>query len=358
MRLALVSNYPPDKRPLSEYGFHLAQGLSQANPDGNVLVVSGRHQGQNNGELRTWEYGSPLIPLQVVNTLKQHTPDAVLINMHFTNWGGNLANFAGLLTPLAVKMAGFRTTTLVHHLPQTMDAKRAGYNLTPMHRAAIDVACRAIAKSDKVCFLLERDMEFFRRTYSPKQVELVQHGLLGEATWCPPPKDANVLAFGNWGRSKNPEPLLKIYQEERAKGKLVLAGGSSHTKSGYMKELATKYNSSNIAFTGYVPEDAVKSLFHASSVVVFPYEENTGISGVLMQACQFGRVSLLKRLPVFEQMVRVMGLVAYFYEDDDELEGALNMLLNSPEILREGGYHNFEAVQHLTMDRVAQGYWS
>lgn len=358
MRLALVTNYPPDKRPLSEYGFHLAKGLTMANPDGEVLVVSGRHDGRSNGEVRAWEYGSPRIPFQVVKTLKNHSPDSVLINTHFTNWGGSLANLAGLFTPLAVKKAGFKTTTLVHHLPQTIDAKRAGYKLTPFHRVAIDLACRAIAASDTVCFLLERDLEFFKKAYSPRRVELVHHGLLGRAAWCPPPSSPNVLTFGNWGRSKNPEPLLKIYQEGKAVGSLIVAGGGSHTRKGYMERLQAEYSSENVSFTGYVPEDEVQHLFHWSQVVVFPYEENTGISGVLMQACQYGRVALLKRLPVFEQMVDAMNLVAYFYDDDCELEGALNMLLSSPEILFEGGLHNFESVRGLTMDKVAESYWS
>jgi len=358
VKLALVTNYPPDKRPLSEYGFHLAKGLSMSNPDGEILVVSGHHKGHSNGELRAWEYGSPRIPFQVVKTLRQHSPDTVLINTHFTSWGGGLANFAGLFTPLAVKMAGFKTITLVHHLPQTIDAKRAGYKLTPLHHVAIDLACRAIASSDTVCFLLERDLEYFKKAYSPRRVELVQHGLLGNPAWCPPPSAPNVLTFGNWGRSKKPEPLLNIYQEGKVAGSLIVAGGGSHTRSGYMEGLRTKYDSVNISFTGYVPEDEVQHLFHWSQVVVFPYEENTGISGVLMQACQYGRIALLKRLPVFEQMVDRMNLVAYFYDDDGELEYALNTLLNSPEILIEGGRHNYESVRNLTMDKVAESYWS
>jgi len=358
MRLALVTNYPPDKRPLSEYGYHLSRGLSQSNPDGKVIVVSGHYSEPSNGELRTWKYGSPLIPQQVVRTIKQQNPDAVLINMHFTNWGGSIANLAGLMTPLAIKRAGYETISLLHHLPQTIDAKRAGYNLTPFHRLAIDIACRAIAASDTVCFLLERDLEYFKKAYSPRRAELVQHGLLGQAVWCPPPRTPNVLTFGNWGRSKNPEPLLKIYQEGKVAGSLIVAGGGSHTRNGYMEGLRTKYDSGNISFTGYVPEDEVQRLFHWSQVVVFPYEENPGISGVLMQACQYGRVALLKRLPVFEQMVKAMNLVAFFYNEDCELQDALNALLKSPEILEIGGRHNFEAVRHLTMDRVAESYWS
>lgn len=358
MRLMVVSNNQPDQRPLSEYGYHLARGLSAANPDGNVQIMSGRHSSIPDDELRVWKYGSIRIPWQVVKGLERHAPDAVLINTHFTNWGGTAANFAGLLTPLFVKRAGYRTITLVHHLPQTIDAKRAGYRLTPFHRAAIDLACRAIAHSDEVCFLLQRDLEFFQDRYNPRSTHLMHHGILGKPAWAPPPGSNNVLAFGNWGRSKNPVPLLRIFKGERITGSLVVAGGASHTRRNYLESLKAEYTGPNVSFTGYVPDDDLQHVYHNADLVVLPYEENTGVSGVLLQTCQYGRVPLIRRLPVFEDMVTSMGLTAFFYDTERELEECLGGLLSQPQLLVEGGYANFQAVKGLTMEKVAAQYWS
>lgn len=358
MKIVVVSNNQPDQRPLSEYGYHLARGLSLAKPESEVLMMSGRHESQPDDELRAWDYGSFRIPMQIVEGLKKLAPDAVLINTHFTSWGGALANFAGLLTPLFVKRAGFRTITLVHHLPQTIDARRAGYRLTPIHRLAINLACQAIAASDTVCFLLERDRRYFQTHFSPRQSVLMHHGILGTPTWSPPPSTNTVLAFGNWGRSKNPLPLLRIFSQGRVGGSLVVAGGASHTRKNYLESLRRDYSSPNITFTGYVPEELIEDTYSSADVVVLPYEENTGVSGVLLQACQYGRVPLIRRLPVFEEMVAAMNLTAAFYDTEEELEVTLRGLLANPSFLAEGGNANFQAVKDLTIDRVAANYWS
>lgn len=355
----MVTNYYPDRRPLSEYGYHLAHGLIESGLGKELVVLSGKYPIQSgDGEMRVWNYGSINIPLQILRAVKVKRPDGVLINTHFTNWGGNLANLAGLMTPILLQRVGFKTTTLVHHLPQTIDAKRAGYILTPVHHLGIELACRAIANSDVVCFTLQRDLDYFQQHYRPRQAVLVPHGLLGKPQWNPMPVKGNrVLTFGNWGRSKNPEAVIRTFSEQHINGELVVAGGSSHTMRGFVEELQRKYASKNITFTGYVPEPDIPHLFHSAHLVVLPYEENTGVSGVLHQTCQYGRVPIIKRLPVFEQMVHELNLTAYFYDTEEELGKLVCTLLSDKTLLVKGGKANLEAVTELTMDKVGQIYW-
>lgn len=158
--LALITNYYPDRRPLSEYGYHLAHGLRHGNT-GDLSVLSGRTSAPSNGALRVWTYGSVKIPLEIEHALRARGHTSVLFNTIFTNWGGNVTNLAGMLTPLFARRRGLVVMTLLHHLPQTIDARRAGYRLTLLHNLAIELACRAVAAaSDVVCFTMQRDLDF------------------------------------------------------------------------------------------------------------------------------------------------------------------------------------------------------
>src|SRR6476469_7418824 len=91
MRLALASNYAPDRRPLSEYGYHLAGGLRAAADADELVVLSGRYPAVPTSDVwRVWDDASPHIPMQIVRALRHHRADGLLLNTHFTTWGSNL----------------------------------------------------------------------------------------------------------------------------------------------------------------------------------------------------------------------------------------------------------------------------
>ena len=356
-----MSNVAPDRRPLSEYGFHLATALrSTRDASSELVVLSGKHGGSSDSSdvLRVWDYGSPRIPMQVIPALRSLQADGLVVNTAFTSWGSNPANLAALLTPVLARRAGFKVGTLLHHVPHTISAARVGYRITPLHKLAIELACYAVAASNVVCFTLKRDMDFFSHRYRPRRAVHVPHGVLGSRAWCPPPGARTVLAFGRWGRGKDPEPLIHaVLNSGEAVGRLIVAGPSTPSRPGYQEQLAQTYSSDRISFTGYVDEEKVPSVFHSADLVVMPYKENAGISGVLHQTCQYGRVPLMRRLPIFEDMVDEFGLAGYFYDDDDELAKKMCTLLDDPERLGREGRQNFEAMRALSMDQIGPIYW-
>jgi glycosyltransferase involved in cell wall biosynthesis len=325
-----------------------------------LVVLSGRFASDDLPDvMRIWDDGSSNIPSQIVSAMRRQRLDGLLFNTLFTSWGSNRGNLFGLLTPWFAQRAGFEVVTLLHHLPHTIDAARVGYRLTPLHRLAIELGCRGIAASKVVCFTLKRDLDHFVRRYKPRKTLHVPHGLLGAAHWQPPKGTGTVLAFGRWGRGKDPEPLLRAFSAAPNIGRrLVIAGPSAPTRAGFQEHLAEKYASDRITFTGYVPESRVAALFHSADLVVLPYKENTGTSGVLHQTCQFGRVPLMRRLHVFEEMVDELGLTGYFYESESELAQMMRTLLADPERLAADGRRNFEAVSALSMERIAPIYWN
>lgn len=359
MKFAVVSNFVPDGWPLSEHAYHLVRGLKRSRSGHEVVVLSGRHAGgTSDGEIRHWEYGSPWIARQMLDGLRDIDPDAVLFNQHFTAWGSNLANFGALIAPLLASRRHRHVVTLLHHLPHTINAKLLGYRLTPLHRAAIELACHAIARAGTVLFTNARDHASFER-YRPKRSTILPLGLQGDPDWQAWPGRERVLTFGNWGRSKDPRSVIEAATGSKRPYHLVVAGGSSHTRPGYIEGLRSEFgHHRRLTFTGYVPEASVPGLFHDSTLVVLPYSENTGVSSVLMQTCQYGRVPVLTRLPMFESLVQEHDIRAHFYDNDQELGQLLDDLLEQRGALEADGYHNYRMSQQITMPIITEQYWS
>ncbi len=326
---------------------------------GNVTVISGKYKDPitTPNVLRVWDHGTAKIPLQVLRAAESSQVDAILLNTSFTSWGSNVGNLAGLMIPWLLHKQ-VRVITLVHDLPHLVDHKRVGYRLTPVHKLAIQMATKSIASSHVVVFTLERNASFFRSLYPQTKVVTIHHGLLGETVFKPLTRNNTVMTFGKFGRAKNPEPLIKLFHQNLVCGNLVVGGTSAATKPGYVESLQQQYVTSNIAFTGYVEEEDVPGFFHNADLIVLPYEENVGASGVLMQVAQYGRPVILRRLPVFEQMVEDLGLSVHFYNTDEELLKLLRYLLPQKEQLEREGKSNFDAVQHLSMCTVAKRYWN
>ncbi|MBI2847263.1 MAG: glycosyltransferase [Chloroflexi bacterium] len=355
MHLAVITNYYPDRRPLSEYGYHLIRGLKEARPSYKVTVLASSPG--PDGVCRPWSYGKPYLPLQVMSALNSLKPDVVLINCLFTSWGNtHIANLLGFMVIPFLARKWF-TIALVHHLPQTIRINATGYSMTPLHKVGVEAACAALARAQRVCFILERDRQFFARRYRHRQTSTVEHGLLGELSWAPLLQGApTFLCLGKWGRSKDPEPVIKAVLRV-AQGRLIV-GGQSHPRSeGFLERVMARYSSDRVFFPGYIREEEIATFFHQGHVVVLPCRENTGTSGVAFQACQHGRALVAKDTPVFREIAQKFGLEMHFYTSDEDLPGVIQNLVDDRARLEAEGAHNMKAVEHLQMHRVAESYW-
>jgi glycosyltransferase involved in cell wall biosynthesis len=360
-RIVVVSNYPPDRRPLSEWGYHLVRSLKQTNPAADVIVISGKVQGRPSVEgnvHRVWPFGNPLAALHIIRALHRAAPDLALFNVNFTMWGSNLSAFFCLLTPWLVHRCGVPTITVIHDLPQTVRPDAAGYKYTLVHRCAVHLACSALARSDLVVFPLRSNVRFFKTRFRRARCLYIPHGLLGSSAFLKPPalSPPHVLVFGKWGRSKDPEPVIRAVLRHPT-ARITVAGESAYNRPGFMEHLRAKYASHRVNFIGYVEEEAVASVFQTAHLVVLPYRVTPGPSGVLMLACQYGKAILASETPVFREMQEELGLRIHYYADEDELFEQLEGLLADPDKLIEEGRVNYEAVRHLTGERIAEQYW-
>jgi O-antigen/teichoic acid export membrane protein/glycosyltransferase involved in cell wall biosynthesis len=361
-RIVVVSNYPPDRRPLSEYGYHLVKSLKRTNPAADVIVISGKAQGlpSVDGNVhRVWPFGSPLAAAHIIRAVHRAAPDLALFNVNFTMWGSHLSAFFCLLTPWLVRKCGVPTIVVIHDLPQTTRPEAAGYKYTLVHRAAVHLACSALARADVVAFPLRSNAHFFKTRFRRARCSYIPHGLLGSPAFLKPAALSSfphVLVFGKWGKSKDPEPVIRAVLRHPA-ARITVAGDSAYDRPRYMEHLRAKYASDRVNFIGYVEEEAVASVFQRAHLVVLPHRVSPGPSGVLMLACQYGKAILASETPIFREMQQELGIRIHYYADEDELFEQLKALLADPDKLIEEGRVNYEAVRHLTGEKIAKQYW-
>ena len=92
MKICLVSAFPPSRRGLNEYGFHIARELQQ-DPLLSLTVLADGLDGQGEQELedfhvvRGWEFNRASNPARILRQLRELKPDVVWFNLLFSTFG-------------------------------------------------------------------------------------------------------------------------------------------------------------------------------------------------------------------------------------------------------------------------------
>ena len=273
---------------------------------------------------------------------------------------------AALLSPLASRMAGFPTITLLHNLMETIDLERAGFAgnrlLEWIMRTAGNIFTRALLSSDLLATTMPRYVDILRQSYRAKNTFLAPHGAFHRTTPMPLPAQRTVMTFGKFGTYKVVEPLLeahKILLRLDPNIRLVIAGGDSPNAKGYLAGVQAQYTDlPNVTFTGYVPEEAVAGIFTDCSVVAFPYNSTTGSSGVLHQTGEFARAAVMPQIGDLADLIEAEGYSAEFFEPDNAptLAHAIWRTVENPEHARDVGLVNHAAATGLMLEDVADWY--
>lgn len=372
MKICLVTAFPPSRRGLNEYGFHIASELRR---DPLLsLTVLGDEVDDGGKELdgfeviRCWRFdrlGNALNLWKVVRDIK---PDVVWFNLLFSTFGNNpLAAFSGLSVPVLSRMGGHYTHVTLHHLIDNIDLKDAGVRFPRVYRAAGYAATRMLLMANSISVLLPA----YRRTlidkYRGENVHFRAHGILSAR---PEPPDYSqrgkpahrILAFGKWGTYKRLDLLVDAFHElagKRNDVKLVIAGSNHPMTPGYVEGVAEALKDDpRIEFTGYVSEQDIPQLFRSSSFLVLPYTSATGASGVAHLACEFGVPIVSAGINDFREMAWDEGIAIEFYETGNALDLAsrMNALLNNDQKMREMSEQNFSAALRMTMPQIIRQY--
>ncbi|HTX40746.1 MAG TPA: glycosyltransferase [Acidobacteriaceae bacterium] len=392
MKICLVAAFPPSKRQLNEYSWHIARELQRH--DGVELTVladeltdydfcrdvktdgSGQQSAQREKDssefnvIRCWKFGAVDTPVRLLSTIRRLNPDVVWFNLVFSSFGtpeNPFAAFAGLSAPALVRAAGYYTHITLHHIIEHVDFSAAGVRRERLYRLGTDFATRALLRAHSVSVLLSAYRRTLMKKYSAQNVLVGTHGTF--TTICSPPDftkrnnpERRILAFGHWGTYKRLETLMEAFPlvlKRVPDARLIVAGGNHPAKAGYWESIrAAQPAHLPIEFRGYIPQRDVPEMFRSSSLLVMPYDSSTGSSGPAHQACEYGVPIVCADIPDFRCMAVDDDMAISFYRTGDvqDMADKLVAVLGSDELQYQMSEHNYHAGIQMTMASVVRNY--
>lgn len=372
MKICLVTAFPPSRRGLNEYGYHIAREL-QSDPLLSLTILADEID-SSQPELdefdvrRCWRFNSSRNPASILRAVRDVRPDVVWFNLLFSTFGSHaVPAFWGLATPVLTRIAAFYTHVTLHHLMDNVDLTHAGVRRQALYRLAGSAATRMLLAANSVSVLLPAYRRTLIEKYKGENVHFRAHGILSARPEYPDfSRRGNpehiILAFGKWGTYKRLELLIEgfhIVAEKLPATRLVIAGSNHPSTPGYVEGMAEQYKDNpQIVFTGYVPEEQLAELFSSATVLVMPYSSATGSSGVAHLACQYGVPIVSADIPDFRDMAEDEGLAIDFYATGvaANLAEKIVELIEDPVRQHEMAEHNFSAALRMTMPQIMRRY--
>lgn len=372
MRIGLVTAFPPGTQRLNEYGLNLAEQLRAKRCNFVILAdVYDPMQPELPGYKvdRCWNFNDIRTPLRLLSAARKHNVDVVWFNLVYSTFGDNpLAAFVGLLTPLFLRIAGFRTHVTLHHLMENVELRHADIRFPRLYLWGGSFITRFLLLAHKVSVLTESYRRVLMDRYKAPNINVRRHGILGAE---PQPADFRrrqnefrILAFGKFGRYKKLEPMIEAYQlvrREVPNAKLVVAGQDHPNRPGYMASLAREFkDDTGIEFLGYIPEEELADVFGGCNVAVLPYSSSGGPSGVAHQAAQFGLPIVASDIEDVRIIAEEENLAVDYYRPDDvrDMAAALIHLANDPARQKRMAEQNYRAALAMTMPHIVAQYLS
>jgi hypothetical protein len=355
---------------LSEYVWHVVESLRRNPRVEHVCVLADRGpaaappQDPRVSVHQCWSFGGFDQPFSVVRWARRCRADAVWFHMHMTSWGNTrLSQFTGLAAPAVCRIAGLPTIVTLHNMLGLTDLKWARPQATWFDVLGGHVATSMLRIPHMVCVLLPEYAALMRGRYGI-DARVMPMGTPGTPAVEPPsPTTASrsLLVFGRLGSYKRLEVVVDAVREMTAEGadiRLLVAGSDSRQASGYVHAMRQQYGHLPfIEFLGYVPEDAVPSLFERSAACILPYATVTGMSSVATQAAMYGVpiiASDINGVRLFEKH----GLRINFFDwpDPGSLKRTIRHVLTPPTRCREDVWHNLRYCRGQMMDDVVDDY--
>ena len=192
------------------------------------------------------------------------------------------------------------------------------------------------ALPDKTILVSKTLHEHYQQTYPGQSVYIPNGATLRRRTrisrlpeWGLAPDDY-ILFMGRLSPEKNCHLLIEAFKRIKTSVKLVLAGGSSHSRS-YVQQLH-RHRSDRIIFVDWVSGAALDELLTNAMLFVLP-SDMEGLSLALLDAMAAGVCVLASDIPENVELVHNAGFT-FQKGNVDDLERALMSLIWNP-MLRE-----------------------
>ena len=369
MRIAMVSNWPRSGRPVSEYAYHLVQGLAEHSQIEEITVLADTFPGATeqvkSGKvrvLRCWDYNSHLTLIKLVGKVRELKPDLCWFNTTLGSFGDSVANFPALLAPLALQEMGIPVLVTLHNLVELTKMDEIG-NKGKLTSKGAELATWFLTKVP-VCVLLQGYKDVLEKKYKAPRAFLVPIGTLGNP--CEEvviPDNETLICFGIFGTHKKLPNLLDAMRElweEAPSVRLRIVGGSnSHTPT-YLDDLRRQYSGlPNVEFVGYVPEEEVPQQFAMAKALIMPYTTIGGASGTIVQAAMYGKPILVSDLPLFREMGKNYTFHFFDYSSVANIKQSILDLVRRPiEELEKEGRRNWATATAAdsTMEAACRAY--
>lgn len=371
MKIALITAFPPSRRGLNEYGFHVAQHLSQE--PCIDLTVLGDYLPEPAEELpgfkvtRCWGFGKYGNVASLLRAIRSVKPDVAWFNLGFASFGDSPVSAGlGLLIPALARLSGVYSHVTLHQLFETVDLVDAAVSNPRLYRLGGWLTTHLLLSANSISVLLPTYGKTLDEKYGRGRVTVRSHGIFAGK---PDPPDFTrrgnpthrILAFGKWGTYKRLELLIEAFGRVATKlpnVKLIIGGGDHPKTPGYVDSMAQRYASDRIRFLGYVAEEAVADLFRDASLAVMPYTSSAGSSGVAHLAAQYGVPVIASGIRDFRDLAEHEGIAMRFFTpaDTGSLVEQMLLALNSPDQLKEMAWQSYAAGVAMSMPQVVREY--
>lgn len=353
LHVCLVSCFPPSNGPLSEYTYHLAMNFLRDPRIAKVTVLADRLKNEKISFsdnrlqiIRCWDLDALMTPIRIVSEIRRLKPNIVHLNLVFRHFSSSrIKNFLGLCTPAILRLLKLPVVVTLHSIAEAVSLEEVGYNNNFVNRLGYKLATRIILTANSLTVTHPFMLKILKQKYRANNVTYLHHGVFTE-----PPAECNIegkriLLFGKMGPYKNPSLALDAFKEivhNDSEAKLIIAGSSHPLHPNFLESILDRYKDvPNIQSLGYIDEKDIPSLFLSSTVVVLPYTTSPWSSGVLSQACTFGRPVVASDLPDFRELATDgVGVILFPAGDRDSLIKSLTLVLNDKGLQKRLGEAN------------------
>jgi glycosyltransferase involved in cell wall biosynthesis len=327
-KICLVSTYPPSSDALAPLTRDLAEELVK---QVSVVVIAQKEKKSIELSLegvRVYRYWTPaLYPFQVLRKVLQEQPDVVHVQQELFLYGQR--TYSAILFPVMLvllRLFGRRFVLTAHHVipPQLVASMGAtlGIQFPLAAKMFLLLYYRTFMFASAVIVPRAQQKTALLDSYNleASKVYVIPHGLRTGHTPSIGNSEARerlsvstdhvILFFGFIRPTKGLEDLVRavsILKSKRQELTLFVVGMAQRSYSDYFEGIRKMVLdldlSSNVIFTGYVPEDRLPLYFSSAEVVVFPYTK-MGIesSAALLKALEFARPIITTDIGEFTEL--------------------------------------------------------
>lgn len=225
--------------------------------------------------------------------------------------------------------------------------------------ASITDFTKYLVKSDMIIVHTQRNRDtLIKRGIDEKKIVIIPHGAYSFFKKYNKDfkisEENSVLLFGYSPESKGAEYLIKavpIVSKEIPEIKVIIAGeGDLSRYFNYIKD-----KSHFEIYNEFIPNEKVPELFQRAKIVMLPYPNQQGHSGVLTIAFSFGKPVIVTNVGDLPNLVENMkeGLVVP-PKDPEALAEAIIKLLKDNSLRKQMGENALKKAQELSWENIAK----